>query len=199
MNFRPILLAGLAALAGCATSHVSLGYQPAAGTPPLQSQDLVQIGKFDDARRGDPHRLGAIRGGFGNPVNTLETDAPVADVVRDSFAAGMKARGMLHGSADAPYILTATIRKFSCSQLVRREAHAIIVVTVTETASGRIVLTDTFRSDLIRNPDNAFDTDIFASPEDLRVMAVETLHDVIDAALDSPKLRQALAAGNKPS
>lgn len=199
MNIRILLLAGVFAIAGCSTTAVPLGYQPAPGVSLQQGQAIVQVGKFVDARKVDPYHLGAIRGGLGNALKTLVAQAPVADVFRDGFSQALAARGMLRNGSDGPYVLAATALKFDCNQFVRREAHAEILVTLTETGSGRTVMTDTFRTDLVRNPNDLFDAGVFASTEDLRLLAMEALHDVIDAALDSPKLKLALADGTKPS
>jgi hypothetical protein len=69
---------------------------------------------------------------------------------------------------------------------------------VSETASGRIVMSETFQRDLARHNPNLFDAGAFASTDDLRVVAADALREIVDTALDSPKLKQALA-GAKPS
>ncbi|HWK45796.1 MAG TPA: hypothetical protein VNT30_13830 [Stellaceae bacterium] len=195
MIFRIWLAACLVALAGCSTDRVSIGYRPISGIYAQQGQAVVQLGDFVDARKVDAHWLGAIRGGFGQPLKVLETDAPATEVVRNAFAQGLAARGMLRAATGAPYTLTAEIEKFDCSQYVRREAHAWVTLTLRETASGRAVMTETFRRDVVQDNANLFDVGAFASIDDLRAVAIEALRRVIDASLDSPKLRLALAAG----
>jgi hypothetical protein len=199
MFIRTLLVAGLLALAGCSTNQVSLAYQPVAGSVARQGPALIRLGEFSDARKVDPHWLGAIRGGFGQPLKSLITDEPISDVVRTGFSQGLGARGLLHDGADAPYTLTATVEKFDCSQYVNREAHARIAVTLSETASGRVVMSETFRRDLAKDNPKLFDAGILASTDDLRAVAADALREIVDAALDSPELTQALAAGGKPS
>jgi hypothetical protein len=199
MPVRSLLVVALLVLAGCSTNRVSLGYQPEAGTVVQRGPAVVQLGKFTDARGVDANFLGAVRGGFGQQLKTLVTDEPVSAVVRTGFSQGLAARGLLRDATDAPYTMIATIEKFDCSQYVNREAHARIAVTVSETASGRIVMNETFQRDLAKNNRNLFDAGAFASTDDLRVVAADALREIVDTALDSPKLKQALAAGAKPS
>jgi len=54
----------------------------------------VNVGTFVDARGEPANWLGAIRGGFGNPLKNLESDRPVADIVGAAFADGLRARGV---------------------------------------------------------------------------------------------------------
>jgi hypothetical protein len=198
MSLRRLLIVALLVLAGCSTNKVSIGYFPDAGTVVQSGPAVVQLGTFSDARGVDPNFLGAVRGGFGQQLKTLVTDQPISTVVRRGFSQGLAARGLLKDGTDAPYTMTATIEKFDCSQYVNREAHARVVVTVSETASGRIVMSETFQRDLARHNPNLFDAGAFASTDDLRVVAADALREIVDTALDSPKLKQALA-GAKPS
>lgn len=198
MPLRRLLIVALGVLAGCSTNQVSISYAPAAGTIVQQGPAVIQLGTFSDARHVDPNFLGAVRGGFGQPLKTLVTKEPVSAVVRMGFSRGLAARGLLSNGTDAAYMMTATIEKFDCSQYVNREAHARIAMTVSETASGRIVMSETFQRDLARNNPNILDAGIVASSNDLRVVAADALREIVDTALDSPKLKQALA-GAKPS
>lgn len=196
MLVRTLLVAGLVALAGCSTNQVSLAYQPSAGSTARQGPAVVQLGRSSDDRKVDPHWLGAIRGGFGQPLKSLVTDEPISEVVRTGFSQGLAARGLLRDGADAPYTLTATVEKFS--QYVNREAHARLAVTLSETASGRVVMSETFQRDLARDNGKLFDAGILAPTDDLRAVAADALREIVDTALDSPKLQQALAGGAKP-
>jgi hypothetical protein len=197
MFIRHLLIAALVALAGCSTNQVSLGYQPAAGTAIQRGPDVIQLGAFSDARGVDPHFLGAVRGGFGQQLKTLVTEEPVSAVLRAGFSKDLEARGLSRDGTEAPYTMTATIEKFDCSQYVRREAHARIAVTVSETSSGRIVLRETFQRDLVRANPNLLDVGILASTDDLRAVAADVLREIVDISLDSPKLKQAIGADGK--
>jgi hypothetical protein len=158
---------------------------------------VIELGGFSDARGVDSHFLGAIRGGFGQPLKTLITEDSISTVVRAGFSEGLRARGLLHDGSEAPYMMTATIEKFDCSQYVRREAHARIAVTVRETVNGRILMTETFQRDLVNANPNLFDVGILASTDDLRAVAADALREIVDIALDSSKLKQALVADGK--
>jgi len=63
-----------AALSACTTDYVALRYAPTAGQTPAATQTpVVSVGAFQDARGGDADWIGAIRGGYGNPVKTLRS------------------------------------------------------------------------------------------------------------------------------
>jgi hypothetical protein len=185
-------VAGLFILAACSTTQTPLDYHPAqraaaAGTP------LVRVGAYSDDRGVDAHFLGAVRGGFGQRLKTLETPAPMSDVIRKAFADGLAARGMLTDAASAPYTLSGSIEKFDCSQYVNREAHGIVRLTLTETGSSRVLMSQTFRVDVVADNGNLFDVGAFASTEDLRSVALKALAQLVDQSLDSNDMKQAAA------
>jgi hypothetical protein len=194
-NPRPFLALLLLALAGCSTTAVSLDYTrapaPAAGVRPQ-----VAVGSFADQRRADdPRKLGAIRGGFGNPLKTLVLSEDASVVVQKAFSQALDKRGLLAPSGSGRYTLSGVIKKLDCSQLIRREAHADIVVSLTDNATGKVVLQQTAHADGITEPSDTVDYAIFGSVEDLRVVAERTLQDAIDNVLSSPRFAQAMAAG----
>ena len=82
-------------LSACGTTNVGLKYSapPTVAQASTRAQPLL-VGNFID-KRGEPATwLGAIRGGFGNPLKNLESDKPVADLVKAAFADGLRARGV---------------------------------------------------------------------------------------------------------
>jgi len=58
------------------------------------SAQPVIVGNFLDQRDVPANWLGAIRGGFGNPLKYLESDRPVAEIVKIAFIDGLQARGI---------------------------------------------------------------------------------------------------------
>jgi hypothetical protein len=66
------------------------------------------------AGREDPTWIGTIRGGYGNPLKRLNSDA--------AFADGLVARGLRlpAGNSASPYRLAVTIHEFDANQYVRR-------------------------------------------------------------------------------
>ena len=187
------LVAVLFVLASCqSTNPVKMSYSAPPSATQLGSGD-VGAGRFVDDR-GEPAKwLGAIRGGYGNPLKVLEVDDSVAAMVQGAFAQGIKARGGA-GDAGKRYEVRGSIKKFDCSQYVRREAHAVVEVVVVETATGRERFRRSYRSDVVEGSVVNLATGIFASVDELRQTAENALREVVDKALDDPALRDALRA-----
>jgi hypothetical protein len=153
----------------------------------------VAVGTFTDQRGGESRQLGAIRGGFGNPLKTHERSEDASVVVNKAFAQALANRGLLAASGSALYTLSGVINKLNCSQLVRLEAHAELVVSLIDDTSGKQLLQRTVRGDIVNDASSAFATGVGGSVEDLRAMAARALQDAIDNALASPQFTQAMA------
>jgi uncharacterized lipoprotein YajG len=179
-------------LAACGTTSVGLKYAPSA-TPnkAAASARPVNVGTFVDARGEPANWLGAIRGGFGNPLKNLESDKPVADIVGTAFADGLRARGVTVDPGGTAGRVSGTIKKLDCNQYVRREANAEIEIRVTG-AAGEVRLTKTYAAAKVDGSLLSLSTGVFASVDDLRVTLEATLREVIDKALDDSELRAAL-------
>jgi uncharacterized lipoprotein YajG len=123
----PALVTFILLESGCSTTGVVLQYAPPQNVSAVQAGSCSSsVGAFED-KHGEPATyLGAIRGGFGNPLKTLESSTPVAAVVAQAFADGLKARGVQ--STHANYQITGTIKALECIQMVRRGATAEIAV-----------------------------------------------------------------------
>lgn len=186
------LAAGLL-LSACATTPVTVNYKPSGALEPFPaSAGKVSVARFIDDRGEPPRWLGAIRGGFGNPLKVLETEEPIAVMVQAAFAEGVRARGGAPGSIPAKVELRGSIKKLDCSQYVRREAHAVIEVAVVEIGSARERFRRTYTADMVDGSLVSLSTGIFASVNDLRVVAEQVLQQVVDKALDDPALRDAM-------
>jgi uncharacterized lipoprotein YajG len=191
-NLRPLLALLLLPLAGCSTPTVSLDYTRAPA-PVAGARPQVAVGSFADQRRDDdPRQLGAIRGGYGQPLKTLVLSEDASVVVQKAFAQALDKRGLLAPSGSGRYTLSGVIKKLDCSQYIRREAHADIVVSLTDNATGKVVLQQTAHADGVTDPSGA-DYSIFGKVEDLRVVAERTLQDAIDKALSDARFAQAVA------
>lgn len=188
-----VVLAALCAMAaGCSTTPVGLTYNPAGATLVAPAAGAkVAVGTALDSRGFSDKWLGAIRGGFGQPVKTLETQGPVKDTVRAAFADGLKARGL---AGDGPFLLAVDVRQFDCNQYVRREAHAKFHVGLVRKATGQTEYEHDVAADLVEGSLVSLDTGIFASVDDLRAVANKALQQAVDQALDDPGLRSRLAS-----
>jgi hypothetical protein len=178
------LFLGLLTISACSTTRVSLPYQAGATPIAAVAKPLVSVGAFSDQRGTDPHWLGAIRGGFGNPLKTLELENTASEMMKEAFSQALTSRGLLASNAAGRYTLSGVIQKFDCSQFVRREAHATIIVTVTETATGKTVMNQSFEETVVTGEGLTLDAGILASTDDLKAVAAQALQKVIDDVLN---------------
>jgi len=183
-----VLLLGMAA--GCVTDTVSMGYKSGGQITPDNSGAAASVGTFLDQRGETPTWIGAVRGGYGNPLKTLETDKPVSTLVQNAFSDGLKERGLL-ATGPGAYQISGVIKKLDCSQYVRREAHAIIDVSVFD-PSGKQVFTQSYTADELQGSLMALNVGVFGNVDTLRLLAEKTLDEVVDKALDDTALRNAI-------
>lgn len=188
---RALCILAVVTLAGCGTTPVAINYKaPATAQQFTGASAATSAGRFSDDRGEPPKWLGAIRGGFGNPLKVLEVEEPVAQMVQTAFSEGLRARGA--AKDNAKYELVGTIKKLDCSQYVRREAHGVIEVTVVQVAGGKQLFKKSYTADLVDGSMVSLATGVFASTDDLRKVLERALQQIVDQALDDPQLRAAL-------
>ncbi|MDO8926469.1 MAG: YajG family lipoprotein [Sideroxyarcus sp.] len=173
----------LAILTGCSTTSVGLKYGVSAGDKPGKYEVPVlpvSVGVFTDKRHDSPTWLGAVRGGFGNPLKTLESSQPVSNVIQTAYIDALKAKGVTIDAA-APLQISGTILDLNCTQMAHREATAMIEVTVAEQSTGKIRLTQKYSAKNINDSGTA--RGVFASVEDLRLILEKTMREVVDKTL----------------
>lgn len=182
-------------LGACSTNTVDLPYDATAvAARPAVAANSIKILSVSDGRKHGPHWLGAIRGPFGSPLKTLNTPVPVEDVVESAFTKALEARGLLaQGRGD--YGLEVVINQFDCNQLVRREAHVRLHVSVVNFATGEQVYMQDVRINKVSGSLLTLDASYFAEVEDLRRVANQALQEAVDQSLDSPQLSNSLVAG----
>ncbi|WP_207459146.1 YajG family lipoprotein [Azospirillum sp. SYSU D00513] len=182
-------------LAGCSSTPVSLRYNaPTTLSKPEGAKPVVEVISVTDARENTA-RIGAIRGGYGNPLKTLTAATPVPDMVRQAFLDGLAARGLLAESNTGLYGLEIGVKRLDSSQLVRREAHTHLQLSVVEKSTGRPVYNKAIEDN--RSDEGSFvETGILASVEDLRKITNDSMQAAVDQALDNPAF---LAAVSTPS
>lgn len=183
----------LVALTGCAASDktVSLTYDAPSTVQSFQADTSLAIGQFKDVRGNGVNWLGAIRGGYGNPVKTLYSEKTVKEVVEDVFLAALKARN-LTPSETAPRTLDVTINELNSSQYARREAHVDLLVTVRDSTDNSVLFERTAKADQVNGSVLALNTGIMADPEELRALLDQTLEQAVDDILDDTEFRAAL-------
>jgi len=179
-------------LAACSTTQTKLSYSQITPSdkfsPDTQS---LSLGTFSDQRGETSTWFGAIRGGFGNPLKVLESDRPIASIVQDAFASGLRARG-LNPASSSSMQMSGVIHKLECSQYVRRESTVDIEIILTDTKTGQQKFKQTYNTYNEVGSLVSVQTGIFASVDDLRVVAEKALSQTVDKALDDSAFRAAL-------
>lgn len=186
---RSSLAAGLALLmASCATTPVSLDYQPGLSMAPSGPR-RVGAGRFADLRRENPYHLGSVKTPIGTPVEYITTKVPAAEVVRNAFAHGLSSRKMLVSHTDAAYLITGEVLVLSCDQVVRPAAYAKVRVNVVRAGSGQVVFSRVYSGERESSP---YMPGSGSPVPMLRELSSRALQDVIDRALDDSALRARL-------
>ncbi len=177
-------------LVGCSESG-PLAYAPPAQAGAAIGRPEVAIGQVIDRRDDQGNEIGVIRGGFGNPLKTVNSNQPVPKTVADAFAAALQARGLAAAGA-ASYRLDVVVRQLYADKYHRAEAHADFLVTLIDARNGRKVYSDEAKADALTGSIVTFDTGIFASGDDLRRLVQQVMNQAIDQALDKPGFAAAL-------
>lgn len=191
---------GAIALLAAAPAHADETY-PLNYTAPASAQagspSISATVEVVDSRENGADWFGAIRGGYGNPLKVLRTEGPVAATVARLVSEGLAARNLV--AAENPqHTLLVRMTRFDSSQYQRREAHAVLTFVLRD-AAGTELYSSTETADRVNGSIFALNTGIFASPENLRLLANEAIVAVIDQALDDPDFRAALAVAPPPA
>ena len=192
---RPYAL-GLALLAaGCGSREFAMPYSPTQPLAAASAGGIVAVGEVANRRvtgGEDAVWIGTIRGGYGNPLHTLNANQPLDRVVRQAFTDALAQRGLLAGGQPSAE-LAVTIRQFDANRYVRLEATADFRVSLRDRSSGRVLWEDETRVYNLEGSILALDTGVFASPEGLHALMLRTMNQAIDQLLDKPGFRNALA------
>jgi len=180
----------ISGIVGCSTHIESVKYQPTDLVPTSASREIsAVVGAFADDRGTDANWLGAIRGGYGNPLKKLYTDRPVSEVVEQAFSDALKARKLLGERQNAKVEITGEIIKFDCSYYFNREAHAHLLVKVLSLPSRMLVFSRAYRTD---NKEGGWGAGIFGNTDELAQFAQRTLNETVDKVLADPEFISAL-------
>ena len=189
-----LLLVGLAACTTRTAPVVYSGSAPASiSTAPQVGLGEVGVGEVIDARgESDPNWVGAVRGGFGQPIKTVRAEQPVADAVRQGFVDALSARGLL--AAQAPrYVLRVVIRQFASTQYVRRESNMNWQVALEEPVTGRRLYADIVEVTLVEGSAVSLQTGVFGSTDALLELSNRAMSQAIDRVLDDSAFAAAIA------
>jgi hypothetical protein len=172
---------------GCAT-YTSLDYArtDVASAP---GSGLISVAQFRDLRAKHPHVLGAVRDPMGIPVYTLKTDEPVRRVVTRAFEQALHRRG-LQAQERPRFILTGDIDRLDSNGYGRLSAHADVEVELLDSRTGRLLYQQNYRS----RRASGFTFGLPGARDEARELARVVLRDVIDQALEDPRLLAVLRA-----
>ncbi|TCH99511.1 hypothetical protein EJV46_02200 [Roseococcus sp. SYP-B2431] len=193
---RPITAILLALLlTACGTTQYPMPYAP---TSPVTAQQppgpVARTAAVRNSRATggeDPVWIGTIRGGYGNPIRTLQADRPLDQAVQRAFNDGLAARGWL--AQQAPRVeIEITIREFVANRYVRLEATAELELVLRERGSGRVLWQDREKVNNVEGSILALDTGVFADPAGLHALMLRTMNQAIDRLLDRPGFAAAL-------
>lgn len=182
---RHVALLLLLLTAACSTTAVTLPYTPTATVQPAVRPTVAGVNVIDAREEKDPRWIGAIRGGYGNPIKNVTTVRPVKDEVESAFRDALAARGLL-APVGAAYRLDVVVKRLSCNQVARRGGHAIFTVALVDPRSNRTVYNDQAESRVVTGSLITFDAGVFASVDDLREVTVRAMSQAIDQALNKP-------------
>lgn len=181
---------------GCSTTVVSLNYDAKDIARTGAAMPTVTVAAFKDNRGRDRKALGAIRGGYGNPLKTLELDKPISDVFSEAFTHALTARGLYSPASAARYILRGTIDEFSADQVIKRKVKIGMSIRVTTADGSRTVFSREYRNGEREGSLFTLKTGYLAEAEPLRAFAEESMKAAIDELLDDPAFRRAISNGS---
>lgn len=178
------LLSGLL-LVQCGSTAVSLDYQPSL-TQIVPGPALVAAGRFANSRHEPANMLGEVRTPIGTPMERIVTNIPVEEIVRNSFAYGLKSRNMLIAQSSAAYVIGGEVLELNVIQVVRPAASARIRVNLIHRPTGHVVFSKIYSSERVNGP---YIPGTGSPVPDLRELGSRVLQDVVDQALDDFALR----------
>jgi uncharacterized lipoprotein YajG len=183
-----ILAALLMALTctGCSTHMTTLKYIPQSER--MENTTLrspIALGSVTDERGTDSNWLGAIRGGYGNPIKKLRTDKDTSEEVAAVFSEALRSRNLLGTNESSRTELNISITKFDCSYYFNSEAHAHINVRLVALPMRTVLLTKNYRTD---DTESGVGAGIFGDINHLANFAQITLSKTIDKILSDPAL-----------
>lgn len=189
-RFALIIVAALSS--GCSTHTVGLAYRPAVAPTPAASKPsvTVSVGDFTDNRHEPSHWIGAIRGGYGNALKTLETDKPVSELVKEAFKQALVARSIYSDAGQV--VLSGWIDKLDGDQYARKEATVQLRVIVADRQARRELLNRPASANKIEGSAMTIRSGVFGSVEELQSLIERVLSQTVDEFVDSSAFRDLL-------
>jgi len=178
-----------AVMGGCSSHTMALKYEQSSLLASSTASRKAQVGIVVDNRGTADNWLGAIRGGYGNPLKKLYTEGSTATVVRKAFEDALGARGFLGTSENSDLRIDVSLTKFDASYYFNKEAHAHFTMSLIHKPSSNVLFSREYRTD---NKKGGAGAGIFGDVNALASFANETLNQTIDKALNDPDFLAAL-------
>lgn len=188
-SLAALVVAGM--LSGCSSHMMAIKYEPSSKPARHNTLEKVYVGNVLDSRGTKPNWLGAIRGGYGNPLKKLYTDDVTAKVIAKAFEDALRVRGLLGLASASQYRIDVTLLKFDTSYYFNKEAHAYLTMSLVNAVTGNTIFSRAYRTD---NEKGGVGAGIFGDVDALASFANETLNETIDKALGDPNFIAALKA-----
>lgn len=185
-----LLLCILVLATACSTHSVSLAYKPATAPQQVSGDVRIAVGDFTDNRGEPPRWLGAIRGGYGNPLKTIEGAKTVSELVKDVIREALQTRGLF--AENAPLVISGWIQKLDGDQYARKEATAQLQLILSERASGREIINRPASSSQIAGSMMTMKSGVFGSVEDVRGLIERVLSEAVDSFVASSAFNDAI-------
>lgn len=187
-----LTIGGALFLASCGSTPISLDYQPALSRP-VPGTTKVATGRFANMRRENSSYLGVVRSPIGTPIETLTSNVPVEDVVRNAFAHGLSVRGMFAATGSSPYVISGEILDLHCDQVIKPAAYVSIRVNLVQQSTGQVLFSKVYETE---REGTAFVPGTGSPVPRLRELTSRALQDAVDKALDDRALRNRLSAAS---
>ncbi|CAN5719729.1 hypothetical protein BH11VER1_BH11VER1_38960 [soil metagenome] len=185
-------MGGTLFLANCGSTPVSLDYQPSLSRP-VPGTTKVAAGRFANMRRQGSSYLGTVRSPIGTPIETLTTNVPIEDVVRNAFAHGLSVRGMFAATGSSPYVINGEILDLHCDQVIKPAAYVSLRVNLVQKSTGQVLFSKIYEAE---REGTAFVPGSGSPVPRLRELTSRALQDAVDKALDDRMLRNRLSAAS---
>lgn len=178
-------------LSGCSSHMMDIKYESSYEPVQPNVSEKVYVGEVLDSRGTAPNWLGAIRGGYGNPLKKLYTNDVTSKVVEKAFEGALRTRNLLGPASSSQYRINVKLIKFDTSYYVNKEAHANFTVSLVDKAAEKKVFSRTYKTD---NEKSGRAAGIFGDVNSLSSFANDTLNETIDKMLNDQDFIAAIKA-----
>jgi ABC-type uncharacterized transport system auxiliary subunit len=168
-------------LSGCSSHMMDIKYESSYEPEQPNVSEKIYVGEVLDSRGTEPNWLGAIRGGYGNPLKKLYTNDITSKVVEEAFEDALRVRHLLGPASTSQYRIDVKLIKFDTSYYVNKEAHANFTVSLMDKTAGDKVFSRTYKTD---NEKSGRAAGIFGDVNSLSSFANDTLNETIDKMLN---------------